>query len=78
MISCKSGAIFRSTILDDQHRPKRVHEAIVDPSSGRRFTSITMIPESGHLVSTKYERTELRRSENNPRYHKSNPINWEK
>lgn len=30
--------------------PKRVHEAIVDPSSGRHFASITTIPESGHLV----------------------------
>ncbi|KAK0191651.1 hypothetical protein F5146DRAFT_1103580 [Armillaria mellea] len=37
--------------------PKRVHEAIVDPSSGRRFASITTIPESGHLVSSIYERT---------------------
>lgn len=30
--------------------PKHVHEAIVDPSSGRQFASITTIPESGHLV----------------------------
>ncbi|KAF5353677.1 hypothetical protein D9758_008643 [Tetrapyrgos nigripes] len=30
--------------------PKRIHDALVDPKSGRRFASVTVIPESGHLV----------------------------
>ncbi|THV00009.1 hypothetical protein K435DRAFT_470597 [Dendrothele bispora CBS 962.96] len=30
--------------------PKRTHDALVDPKSGRRYASITVIPESGHLV----------------------------
>ncbi|KDQ62330.1 hypothetical protein JAAARDRAFT_149140 [Jaapia argillacea MUCL 33604] len=30
--------------------PREVHEAVVDPSSGRRFASITRIPKVGHLV----------------------------
>lgn len=31
--------------------PKEVHEALVDPSTGRKFASVTEINEVGHLVS---------------------------
>ncbi|KAF9256579.1 hypothetical protein L218DRAFT_966280 [Marasmius fiardii PR-910] len=30
--------------------PKRTHNALIDPKSGRKFASITVIPEAGHLV----------------------------
>ncbi|KAL0564226.1 hypothetical protein V5O48_017829 [Marasmius crinis-equi] len=30
--------------------PKRTHEALTDPTSGRKFASVTIIPEAGHLV----------------------------
>jgi hypothetical protein len=30
--------------------PRKVHDAVVDPSSGRRFASITRIKGAGHLV----------------------------
>ncbi|KAF5343699.1 hypothetical protein D9757_013885 [Collybiopsis confluens] len=31
--------------------PKRTHDALLDPASGRTFASTTIIKESGHLVS---------------------------
>lgn len=31
-------------------RPKRTQEALLDPKSGRKFASTTVIKESGHLV----------------------------
>ncbi|KIK55964.1 hypothetical protein GYMLUDRAFT_47432 [Collybiopsis luxurians FD-317 M1] len=30
--------------------PKRTHEALLDPQSGRKFASTTIIEESGHLI----------------------------
>ncbi|KAJ8076164.1 hypothetical protein PM082_022149 [Marasmius tenuissimus] len=30
--------------------PKRTHDALVDPKSGRKFASVVVIPEAGHLV----------------------------
>lgn len=37
-------------ILGHLHRPKRTQEALLDPKSGRKFASTTMIKEAGHLV----------------------------
>lgn len=31
--------------------PRSVHDALVDPQSGRQFASVTRIKGSGHLVS---------------------------
>ncbi|EKM76093.1 hypothetical protein AGABI1DRAFT_131612 [Agaricus bisporus var. burnettii JB137-S8] len=35
---------------DKDFVPKEVHEALVDPSSGRKFASVTEINEVGHLI----------------------------
>lgn len=32
-------------------RPRAVQDGLTDPKSGRRFASVTRIPNRGHLVS---------------------------
>lgn len=41
---------FVEKFIHFSYSPREVHESLIDPSSARRFASISYIPDSGHLV----------------------------